>query len=260
MEAVPPQLIPIAVAVLGVWAVSQWLSSGGRDETRLIKALESQGQFQHFVQSLVPRNKPPGTVVKFITKAVRDVLGGQAYIELQGSARKRTNVVQFSDHDYHIKMPGGWFRSAEPVTSVQMRDIERRVNMRAQDDGLHVEAMMARTALKVRYCDEDVCGSIDLVPINGNYFDRGVVVEPADSDFHNNIPRQNAARASKFVSRCWNWRIKSYDLERAVVRLDNKRAIFNDRHGLKLFKAAMHKYGPHWPRDLPQDLVSALNR
>lgn len=53
---------------------------------------------------------------------------------------------------------------------------------------------MGRTALKVRYQRSNMCGSIDIVPLKSDYFDPGVIVEPADRDFFNNIRRQNAAR------------------------------------------------------------------
>ena len=201
------------------------------------EALESQGQFQQFVQSLVPRDVPPDVV--FIIKwAVQEVLGEAAYIELQGSARKHTNVEPFSDHDYHIKMP-----SRCPVTRSQMEDIAEQMKTclgpEPSLEDLSLEANMTQTALKVKYCQYYVCGSIDLVPLNGNYFESWVVVEPADRDFYKNIRRQNAARALKYVAGFSNWDVKSYDLERAVVKLDQEVPISEDPHGLLLFKVAM---------------------
>ncbi|CAE7340328.1 unnamed protein product [Symbiodinium natans] len=263
MEPVPAQLLPVvAVGALAFYSV-KWLLSGGTDlRSELLQALKSPGQFQQFVQGLVPQGRPPGHVVQAILAEVQGVLGSQAYIELQGSAWKHTNIT-CSDHDYHIK----WFRSAEPVSPVsrqQMVGICWWLNLKGE-----VQAHMGPTALKIDYQTGTTSGSIDVVPLNGNYFGPGVIVEPADRDFHNNIPRQNAARALKYVAHVLNWRLRSYDLERVVVGLDEPAynpafqwdphaAYQQDRHGLKLFKRAMQLYFHLWPRGWPQELKEAL--
>ena len=264
MEALPPQLIPVGVAVAGAYLVVSWLFSGHEEDmedlrSELSYALRSPGHFQQFVQGLVP-HRVPADVLGAIEAAVRQVLGGQAYLKLEGSAKKHTNITG-SDHDYHIRVPDGWFRSAERVTRDQMEQIADVLDgAPSQLIGAELEADMGPTALKVRYQHGNICGSIDLVPLNGDYFDRHVVVEPADRDFFNNIRRQNAARALKFVAHKLKWGLKSYRLERAVVESEWDVGVIpeHDPHGLLLFKKAMRKYEHRWPRSWPEEVRQAL--
>ena len=112
LQALPPQLIPIGVAAAGAYLVGSWLCSSDTDDLRseLSYALRSPGHFQQFVQELVP-HRVPSDVLKFIEAVVRGRLGGQAYLKLEGSAKKHTNI-RGSDHDCHVRVPDGWFRSA----------------------------------------------------------------------------------------------------------------------------------------------------
>ena len=205
-------MIPVGVADAGAYLVGSWLFSGHEEDmedlrSELSYALRSPGHFQQFVQGLVP-HRVPADVLGAIEAAVRQVLAGQAYLKLEGSAKKHTNITG-SDHDYHIRVPDGWFRSAEPVTRKQMEQIAAILQLIWPK----LEADMGPTALKVRYQHGNICGSIDLARLNGNYFRGHVVVEPADGDFFNNIRRQNAARALKFVAHKLKWGLKSYRLE-----------------------------------------------
>ncbi|CAE7203863.1 ctnA [Symbiodinium sp. CCMP2592] len=246
-------------ASLGVAAASgsllgSGLSSSHEDMEDLISklrdALRSPGDFQQFVQGLVPQGVP-SDILKYIEAAVRDVLGGQAYLKLEGSAKKHTNIAG-SDHDYHIRMPDP---RLELVTRDQMEQIRGILNASSHLIGSSkLEADMGPTALKVRYQHGNICGSIDIVPFKSDYFDERVIVEPADQDFFNNIRRQNAARTLKFVAHKLEWGQKSYDLERYVVECDR---LFpqTDPHGLQLFKKAMQKYEHLWPHDWPQELL-----
>ncbi|CAE7270979.1 unnamed protein product [Symbiodinium sp. CCMP2456] len=142
------------VAVVGAYLVRSWLFSGHKENTEdlrseLSDALRSPGYFQQFVQGLVP-HRVPSDALELIEAVVREVLGGQACLKLEGSAKKHTNITG-SDHDYHIRVPDGWFSSAEPVTRNQMEQIRDILNANSQWEWGKLEADMGPTALKVRY-------------------------------------------------------------------------------------------------------------
>ena len=126
MDTLPNELVTFGAAALATYSGGSFLLSrlpsdnialDPRSEVRylLSSAMRTPCHFEKFAQGLVPQGEPPPDILKAIAAAVRRVLGGRAYIQLVGSATKRKHFGE-SDHDYHIRVPDGWFASAQPVT------------------------------------------------------------------------------------------------------------------------------------------------
>ena len=269
MDTLPNELVTFGAAALATYSGGSFLLSrlpsdnialDPRSEVRylLSSAMRTPCHFEKFAQGLVPQGEPPPDILKAIAAAVRRVLGGRAYIQLVGSATKRKHFGE-SDHDYHIRVPDGWFASAQPVTRMQMLQIEESL------DGGEIDAKMGFSALIVHYQHGNTCGSIDVAPFDGdvapfgNFLGRRAVL-PAGvqaGDRHD-MRRQNAARVLKWVALKLDWKLRSLYLE-YVLRHVDELDLQTDRSGLRLFKKAMLQFQLRWPRDFwPPEMLQQL--
>mmetsp|Transcript_55253 Transcript_55253/g.103795 ORF Transcript_55253/g.103795 Transcript_55253/m.103795 type:complete len:270 (+) Transcript_55253:70-879(+) len=199
--------------------------------------LVSQGQFKQLAQRLVPSQRPPPELIDDISEAVQRVLGESAQVEEQGSVKKHTNIIG-SDFEYHITIPAGWFMGAPEVTLQQMCQVQAFLQSKG------ISAMMGPAALKVRYTEGRLEGSVDIVPQTGSYFDPNVVVEPGTDEFHNDIRRQNAARVLKYWVRIvQGHHVRSHNVEQLVLSTDSCSGCREDTHGLNLFRRACREGG-----------------
>lgn len=200
----------------------------------LRRGLTSQGRFQLLAQRLVPTSGPPTELIDEITEAVKTFLGDDAQLEKQGSVKKHTNSVG-SDFDYHITMPSGWVMSASEVTYQQMCQIQGLLQSKG------INALMGPIALKVRYTEGRLEGSIDIVPCTGSYFDPSCLYY---SEFHNDIRRRNAVRVLRYwVCIVQGHKVRSHSIEQLVLSVDACSGCGDDAHGLHLFTRACSEGG-----------------